>query len=83
VIPRAFPDAQPALDVQAECRLVEEQDLGIWEQSAGDVELALHAARVGLGRLVGPVFEVHQFEQFGNAALRFVFRQVVEIGQQQ
>ena len=44
------PDRQPARRVQAGGRLVEEQDVGLVHERRGEVEPALHAARVALDR---------------------------------
>ena len=41
--------------IEADRRLVQEQDLRIVQQRAGDVQALLHAARVALDLLVAPV----------------------------
>ena len=64
------PDRQPRRRVEAGGRLVEEQDLGRVDQRAGQVEPALHAARVGLGAPVGGVGQPDELEQLAGARPR-------------
>ena len=57
-----LPDGRPGLRVESHGRLVEEQHAGRVQQSAGDLQPALHAARVG-GHLGLPaVPQVHHVE---------------------
>src|SRR5260370_10654640 len=52
------PKAAPALDIEAACRLVEEQHLGLVHEAADDLELALHPARQLPDRLEDVALEV-------------------------
>src|SRR6266568_2192615 len=47
-----LPEGAPRWDVEAGCRLVEEQDLRVMQQAPHDLELPSHAAGEGLHRLV-------------------------------
>ena len=60
------PNAQLALHIQPQCRLVQEQNLGIGQQSTGDVQFSLHPAGIGLGGSVGLLFQFNQFQQLGR-----------------
>ena len=55
--------------VEADRRLVEEDDLGVVEEPARDVQPLLHAARVALGALVLAALEADQLEQLLDARL--------------
>ena len=57
------PERGPRLHVQAGRRLVEKEDARVVQQREGEVEAALHAARVGLGLAVGGVGEADALEQ--------------------
>ena len=61
------PELGARLGVQAGGRLVEEQHLGAVDEAHGQVETALHAARVGLGLAVGGVGEAEALERLGDA----------------
>ena len=57
------PQHMPGLRVEARGRLVEEQDLRLVDQRAGDRQPALHAAGQRLDEAVGTVGEVRELEQ--------------------
>jgi hypothetical protein len=57
-----LPDRGPGLGVEANRRLVEEQHAGGVQQAAGDLQAALHAARVGADHGPAPVPQVHHVE---------------------
>ena len=62
--------------VQAGGRLVEEEHPGLADQAGGQVEPALHAAGVGLGRPVGGIEQAELLEQLGRAAAGLRLAQV-------
>ena len=70
----ALEDGVAALRVDADGRLVEHQQLGLVQQTGGDVATPLHAARVALDPLVGPIGEADEVEHLvdphGEAAPR-------------
>ena len=68
--PDLVPDRQPARGVQAGRRLVEEQHVGPVHERGGEVQPALHAARVALDAAVGRVLELDQREQLVARARR-------------
>ena len=64
------PHLGASLRVEAGRRLVEEEDHWAVDQADGDVELAVHAAAVGLGEPVGRLGEVEAVEQLVSAFVR-------------
>ena len=50
-------------------RLVEEQQLRLVDERAGDRDASLHAARQWLDPTLRPLGELHEVEQFGRALL--------------
>ena len=71
-------DADLGLDVDADRRLVEEQEVGLVEKADGRVEAALHAAGEILDRLLGPAGELDELEELRGPALQIGPRHVVE-----
>jgi hypothetical protein len=65
--------------VEADRRLVEEDDLGVVEEPARDVQTLLHAARVALGALVLAALEADQFEELFDARLLDLRGHAVEL----
>ena len=61
--PDLLPHGQPRGRVEARGGLVEEEHLGGVHEGAGQVEPALHPARVGLRAPVGGVAQAHELEQ--------------------
>ena len=70
------------LGIEARRRLVEEQHGGLVQQPERDVELARHAARVGLGRPVGGRGQAEVLEQLVHAPLEALARDVVDLALQ-
>lgn len=67
--------------VDADGRLVEEEDVGAVEQTAGDVEALPHAARIALDPLLLPARQAHQVEEFGDAPLLLAGADPVQLGE--
>ena len=65
--PQIAPDALARLGVEADGRLVEQQDLGIMDQRAGDLEPALHARGQRAHRLRRPVGELDEVQHLLDA----------------
>ena len=59
----AVPDDVAGLRVEAGGRLVEQQQLGLVDERAGDREPALHAARQRLDLVAGTLGELDEVEQ--------------------
>ena len=64
--PDLIPDRQPRGGVQPGRRLVEEQHLGRVHQRTGEVEAALHPARIRLGPAFGRVVQPDELQQLGR-----------------
>ena len=64
------------MGVEAGRRLVEEKDLGLVDESPGDRQAALHAARKRLNQVARPVTQLHEVEQLHRPAARLGVRQV-------
>ena len=75
-----FPDVISRLRVEAERRLVEEENPGRVKERAGDLEPALHAAGEGLGEAVLPVPEADEFQGRLDARGLLASRDAVEYG---
>ena len=60
-------DGVAALGVDADRRLVEDEEHRMVEQAGGDVEPALHAARVGVDAVVPAVDEIGELERLVDA----------------
>ena len=73
-----LPHVQAGLGVEPGRRLVEEDDLGVGHERAGEVEAAPHAARVGLRRPVRGVGEPELLEQLPGPLPAAPPSQVVE-----
>jgi hypothetical protein len=58
-----IPDDVPRLRVEAGRGLVEDEDLGLVDEAAGDREAPLHAARQRVDHVVGALGELHEVEQ--------------------
>jgi len=71
-------DAAAALRVDADGRLVHEQQLGFVEQPGGDIDAPLHAAGVGLDLVLGPVAEADGLQHFVDAPRQLLAAHVVE-----
>ena len=76
--PDDLPHPQPGSRVQAGGRLVQEQHLRGAHQARGQVQAALHATGVGLGRPVGRVAQAELLQQLGGAAAGLAPAQVVQ-----
>ena len=76
--PDDIPHAQPRPRVEPGGRLVQEQHLRLADQAGRQVQAALHAAGVGLGRPVGGIGQAELVEQVGRPAARFRPGQVIE-----
>ena len=61
------PELVAALGVEAEGRLIEEENLGNLEEAAGDFQAAFHAAGKGFDEAVAAVPELEKFEQLFGA----------------
>ena len=61
------PDMVAGLGVEAERGFVEEEDVGVVEQTAGDFETAFHAAGVAFGEVVAAVPKLDDFQKLLNA----------------
>ena len=72
----AVPQDVAGLRVEAGRRLVEQQQLGLVDQRAGDRDPPLHPARQRLDLARGPLGELHEVEQLGGAALALGPREV-------
>ena len=59
----------PGLRVEAGRRLVEQRDVGVVDQRAGDGQPALHAAGQRFDPAVGPLAQLHEVEQLGGPRL--------------
>src|ERR671912_619323 len=60
---QAVPDEMAGLRVEPRSRLVEDDDLGVVQQGAGDEQASLHPARELLDRRFGLVGELHEVEK--------------------
>ena len=67
-----------ALRIEAECRLVEEKNLGSVQKSAGDLETALHAAGELLHLVFAALPQFEEFQQFFRALTAHLVRHVIE-----
>ena len=63
----AVPQQVPRLRVEAGRRLVEEQQVGLVDEAAGDRQAALHAARHVLDLVAGPLGQLGEVEQLVGA----------------
>ena len=73
-----LPHRRAAHRVEAGRRLVEEQHLGVVDQRGGEVEAALHAARVAGDAPVEGVTEIDQLAELLGAAIGIAGRQAVQ-----
>ena len=73
---QAVPQDVAGLRVETGGRLVEEQQLGVVDQRAGDRHPPLHPARQRVDLARGPFRELHEVEQLGRAALALGPREV-------
>ena len=62
-----LPELRFGAGVESERGLVEEEEVGLVEDGAGELEAALHAAGEGFDGVVGAVAQVEQGEQVGDA----------------
>ena len=74
------PDVLAGLGVEADGRLVEEEDVRVVEHAAGDLEAAPHAAGVGADDGVAAVPEVDDAERFFDARGVLFAGHVVDVG---
>src|SRR5947209_14911921 len=71
-------DRVTALRIDADRRLVEEEDVGVVEQARGKVESALHAAAVRLHPVARAIGEADQLQRRRHGALERGTTQAVE-----
>jgi hypothetical protein len=64
----AFEDRIPGLRVDANCWLVEQDELGVVDQRGREVQPALHTSRIGECAIVGPVLELHELQSRSDAS---------------
>ncbi len=76
--PHVVPNSEPALHIQPQRGLVEKQDLGVRQETTGNVEFPLHSSGVGFRRTIGRFFQFHELQQLGNALRGFSLRQVIQ-----
>jgi hypothetical protein len=62
-----IPDPSPGLGVQTECGFVEKQHLGGVHEPPGDFQPPLHAPGIGLHKIIGPVRQFDQIQNFPDA----------------
>lgn len=67
--------------VDTDGRLVEEEDIGLVQQTAGDVQTLPHPARVALDTFPLPVGQADQVEEFGDPALLLAWFDPVQLGE--
>src|SRR5205807_9837340 len=67
--------------VEADRRLVEEEDGRVVQEPARDMEPLPHAARIALDALVLAAAEPDEVEELGDAALLLAGRHAVELGE--
>ena len=77
-----LPHAGAGDRVEADGRLVEDQQAGRADQRLGEFEPADHAAGVGAGQPVGGVGEVHRVQRLGDAVGAFAAGDVEDAGEQ-
>ena len=77
------PHVGPRLGVEAGGRLVQEQHRGAVDEAQGDVELALHAARVGACDAPRRLSETETLEQLVDARFEGAAGHVVEAALEQ
>ena len=71
-----IPDHMPRLRVESGRRLVEQQDVGLVDQCAGDGEASLHAAGQVVDTALRAIAQLDELEQLGGAPTRLGARQV-------
>ena len=76
------PELVAGLRIEAERGLVEKQDLGRVQESAGDFQAALHASGKCLDVIVPAFPELEQFQQLFDALRALLARDLVEHGVQ-
>ena len=76
--PDDVPHAEPRSRVKTCGRLVQEQDLGTSDQAGGQIQAALHAARVVLGVPIGGIGQVELLEEIGGPRPGVRLAQVVQ-----
>jgi hypothetical protein len=69
-VPHHVEDVPPRLGIDSHGRLVQQDQLGVMNQTQGQVETPLHPARKILGGLLGPILEPNLFEQFIHPAFQ-------------
>jgi hypothetical protein len=74
-----LPHLGPRLRIEAGCRLVQEQHLGLVDQAHGDVELALHTARVRAHQTTRCVGEPEPLQQLLCPPANLPRRQAVQV----
>ena len=71
-------DEVAALRIDAYRRLVEKEDLGLVQQSGGDVDPALHAARIFVHAIVAAIGQPDQLQSFIDALLQLLAAESVD-----
>jgi hypothetical protein len=75
-------DFLPALRIDADGRLVQEQKFGMMEGGASNVEPSLHPAREFFADIIGAVLEASPFKSFFNARLELSFSELVQAAEE-
>src|SRR5580700_6517586 len=76
---QVLPKIAACARIQAGCRLVEQQNRRMMEQSLGQFQSPLHTTRKGLGFFVGAVCQSHPAQHFLNALLERASMQTIEM----
>ena len=71
-------DQARRLGVEADGRLIQEENFGIMDQGAGDGDLLLHAVAVAFQQVGGGIGELEQAQQFAGAVFGAVLRHAVQ-----
>ena len=75
-------DRVPALRIDADGRLVEDEQLRPVEEADGDVQAALHAARELLGPVLRPVGQADDLEELGDPVAQRPAAHAVELAEE-
>ena len=77
--PDVLPHRGPCLDVEAQGGLVQEEQLRVVDEAAGELEPPPHPPRVGLHLAVRRVLELDELQELLGVRLRVAPRQAVEV----
>src|ERR1700743_2810413 len=74
-----LPDGNAAYWIEARCRFIEEEDFGIVNETARDLQTTAHATGERLGLRTAPLGEIDRFKHFSNVLFANALRHGVKL----